>query len=39
LSTVHGIITDIGGTIEVDSREGHGTTFRVYLPATPDPVS
>jgi PAS domain S-box-containing protein len=38
LSTVHGIITDIGGTIEVDSREGHGTTFRVYLPAAPDPA-
>ena len=38
LSTVHGIITDIGGTIEVDSREGHGTTFRVYLPATLDPA-
>ncbi len=34
LSTVHGIITAAGGTIEVDSREGHGTTFRIYLPAT-----
>jgi PAS domain S-box-containing protein len=33
LSTAHGIITDAGGSIEVDSREGHGTTFRVYLPA------
>jgi signal transduction histidine kinase len=39
LSTVHGIITDIGGAIEVDSKECHGTTFRVYLPATLDPVS
>jgi len=39
LSTVHGIITDIGGAIEVDSKERHGTTFRVYLPATPDPGS
>jgi len=38
LSTIYGIITDIGGTIDVDSKEGHGTTFRVYLPATPDPV-
>jgi signal transduction histidine kinase len=39
LSTVHGIITGIGGAIEVDSMEGHGSTFRVYLPATPNPVS
>ncbi|HXL18347.1 MAG TPA: ATP-binding protein, partial [Streptosporangiaceae bacterium] len=38
LPTVHGIITDIGGTIEVDSRERHGTTFRIYLPATLDPA-
>jgi signal transduction histidine kinase len=35
LSTVHGIITDAGGTIEADSLEGRGTTFRIYLPAAP----
>ncbi len=35
LSTVDGIITETGGTIEVDSAEGHGTTFRIYLPAVP----
>jgi signal transduction histidine kinase len=35
LSTVHGIITDAGGTIEADSLEGRGATFRVYLPAAP----
>ena len=33
LSTVHGIITGAGGTIEVDSLDGRGTTFRIYLPA------
>jgi signal transduction histidine kinase len=37
-STVHGVITDIGGTIKVDSSEGHGTTFRIYLPAALDPA-
>jgi len=37
LSTVHGIVTRLGGTIEVDSQEGLGTTFRIYLPAEPDP--
>ena len=35
LSTVHGIITSAGGTIEVDSLEGRGATFRMYLPAAP----
>jgi len=33
LSTVHGIITDAGGTVGADSLEGCGTTFRIYLPA------
>src|SRR5262249_39600278 len=32
LSLVHGIATDLGGGIAVDSRAGHGTTFTVYLP-------
>jgi signal transduction histidine kinase len=35
LSTVHGIIASAGGTIDVDSLEGCGTTFRTYLPAAP----
>lgn len=34
LSAVHSIITDAGGTIEVDTAEGAGTAFRIYLPAT-----
>ena len=33
LSTAHGIIADAGGTIDVESAEGQGTTFRIYLPA------
>ncbi len=33
LSTVHGIVTDAGGTIEVETAEGRGTAFRIYLPA------
>ncbi|HEX6704288.1 MAG TPA: PAS domain-containing protein [Albitalea sp.] len=32
LSLVHGIATDLGGGIAVDSRPGHGSTFSVYLP-------
>ena len=33
LSVVHGIITQTGGHIRVDSSVGRGATFRVYLPA------
>ena len=33
LAVVHGIVTDHGGTIDVESRVGQGTTFRVWLPA------
>jgi PAS domain S-box-containing protein len=33
LSTVYGIIKDAAGIIDVDSDEGQGTTFRIYLPA------
>lgn len=32
LSLVHGIVIDLGGGIDVASREGAGSTFTVYLP-------
>jgi len=32
LSITHGIITGHGGRIEVDSRPGKGTAFRIFLP-------
>jgi signal transduction histidine kinase/ActR/RegA family two-component response regulator len=36
LSTVYGIIKQSGGTIDLDSIEGVGTTFRISLPAASD---
>ena len=32
LSVAHGIIKSHGGSIDVDSQVGQGTTFRIYLP-------
>jgi two-component system, cell cycle sensor histidine kinase and response regulator CckA len=34
LAAVHGIVTQLGGSIAVESVVGHGTTFRIDLPAT-----
>ena len=33
LSSVHRIVSAHGGKIEVSSNPGHGTTFRIFLPA------
>ncbi|MCR9095415.1 MAG: ATP-binding protein [bacterium] len=39
LSTVHGIVHQSGGRLEVSSREGQGTTLRVFLPWTDAPLT
>ncbi len=39
LSMVFGFAKQSGGNIEVDSEEGHGTTFRIYLPCVEDDAS
>jgi two-component system cell cycle sensor histidine kinase/response regulator CckA len=36
LATVHGIVTGSGGSVHVASKEGVGTTVRVYLPSVAD---
>ena len=38
LSTVYGIVKQTGGTLDVQSVEGAGTTFRVYLPRSESEV-
>lgn len=37
LATVHGIVSQHHGSIEVDSTPGHGTTFVVYFPVAERP--
>ena len=38
LSVVHGIVARHQGTIEVESREGEGTSFRISLPLAQDAI-
>ena len=38
LSVAHGIVTEHGGTITIDSAPGLGTTFHVWLPLSSQPV-
>jgi CheY-like chemotaxis protein len=36
LATVYGIVVALGGSVNLDSEPGVGTTTRVYFPAAPD---
>lgn len=38
LSIVHGIVAQAGGSVRVYSEPGHGSTFRVHLPAVQETV-
>ena len=39
LATVFGIVKQAGGFLEVDSAPGEGTTFRIFIPASDQPVA
>ena len=39
LATVYGIVRQTGGYVAVETAPGAGTTFRIYLPRSPDPIT
>jgi signal transduction histidine kinase len=39
LATVHGIVTEAGGTLAIESEPGSGTTVRAYFPTADTPAS
>jgi CheY-like chemotaxis protein len=39
LATVHGVVTDAGGTVDIDSEVGAGTVVTIFLPAAEEGVA
>jgi len=39
LATVHGVVTQAGGSVSVESQEGAGTVFRCYFPSAAAPTA